>query len=464
MNNETLLKLCEEVKKHNRIDPADNEKFAVKSGLRNPDGTGVMAGLTKICSVDGYSFEDGERVPRPGKLIYRGIDMRSIITGCIKDGRYGFEEVIWLLLMGSLPTKSQLDGFLDTLTEARTLPDNFVEDMILKAPSPNVMNKMARSVLALYSYDDNPEDTSLPNVLRQSIQLIARLPAIMVYAYQAKRRHYDNKGMYISQTKTTKSTAKAILTSLRPSGEVSEAEARLLDLMLIMHAEHGGGNNSTFATRVLTSSGTDSYSAISAGFGSLKGPKHGGANIKVEEMMQYLRSAVKDPAADGQVLDALCKMLRREVMDKSGLIYGMGHAVYTVSDPRAEVITEQIKNFPRIGEEEFARDFALLQSVERLTPQAFKEVKGKRRKVCANVDLYSGLVYKMLGIPDDLYTPLFAVARTPGWAAHRIEELLTCGRIIRPAYKSVANRHSYVSVDERSVIDEPMEYIPAEER
>jgi len=466
MEEGTLLNLCAELKKHNRIDPADNERFGVKRGLRNADGTGVMAGLSKVCSVEGYYMKDGERVPCEGRLVYRGIDVRDIVSGCLAEGRFGFEEVVWLLLMGHLPTREQLEGFREILTGARALPAGFVEDMILKAPSPNIMNKMARSVLALYSYDESPDSTELSNVLRQCIQLIARLPAIMAYAYQVKRRYYYNQSMYINPTETSGSTAKAILSSLRADGEVSAQEALLLDQLLMLHAEHGGGNNSTFATRVLTSSGTDTYSAIAAGIGSLKGPKHGGANIKVEEMMVYLREAVKDPGNDGQMLDALCKILRREAGDGSGLIYGMGHAVYTVSDPRAEVITDSIAGFPRIAEPGFAHDFALLRGVERLTPQAFKEVRGEKRKVCANVDLYSGLAYKMLDIPEDLYTPLFTVARVPGWAAHRIEELLTCGRIIRPAYKSVSNPHSYYPLTERKdhLPSAGAEYIPAEER
>ncbi|MDR1410327.1 MAG: citrate synthase [Oscillospiraceae bacterium] len=466
MKEESLLKLCAEIEKHNHIDPVDTVRFGVKRGLRNPDGTGVMAGLTKICEVEGYYVKDGERVPQEGRLVYRGIDVRDVVAGCHTEGRFGFEEVVWLLLMGSLPTEAQLKSFQTMLTEVRALPDDFVEDMILKAPSPNIMNKMARCVLALYSYDKNPDNTDLPNVLRQCIQLIAQLPAIMAYAYQVKRRYYYKQSMYINPTETSQSIAQTILRSLRADGQASDEEARLLDLCLILHAEHGGGNNSTFATRVLTSSGTDTYSAIAAGIGSLKGPKHGGANIKVSDMMKYLRKAVPDPNNEGQMLDALCKLLRREDGDRSGLIYGMGHAVYTLSDPRAKLIRENIAAFPRIAEPKFAHDFALLRAVERLTPQAFIKVKGEKKKVCANVDLYSGLAYKMLGIPEDLYTPLFTVARMPGWSAHRIEELLTCGRIIRPAYKSVSNPHNYHLISQRleNLPAQDTEYVPAEER
>jgi citrate synthase len=466
VHEESLLSLCGEIEKHNRIINSDYERFGVKRGLRNADGTGVMAGLSKVCSVEGYYMMDGERVPQEGRLVYRGIDVGEIVGGCRSEGRFGFEEVVWLLLMGCLPTQAQLDDFRDVLTEARALPDGFVEDMILKAPSSNVMNKMARSVLALYSYDDNPDSTELVNVLRQCITLIAQLPAIMTYAYQVKRRYYYNQSMYIHPTETSHSTAQTILRSLRADGAAEREDALLLDLCLILQAEHGGGNNSTFATRVLTSSGTDTYSAIAAGIGSLKGPRHGGANIKAVEMLDYLRREVADPSNDGQMLDALCKILRKQGGDGSGLIYGMGHAVYTLSDPRARLLRENAAGFRRINEPEFAHDFALLQAVERLTPHAFKEVKGEKKKVCANVDLYSGLVYKMLGIPQDLYTPLFTVARSAGWSAHRIEELLTCGRIIRPAYKSVSNKHQYCPIAQRrdELNQRDAEYIPAEEK
>ncbi|MDR3344862.1 MAG: citrate synthase [Oscillospiraceae bacterium] len=466
MKEDSLLTLCTEIEKHNHISPNDMERFAVKRGLRNPDGTGVMAGLTKICSVEGYHLEDGERVPHDGRLFYRGINVRDIIAGCRAEGRFGFEEVIWLLLMGTLPTAAQLESFSALLNEVRALPDGFVEDMILKAPSPNIMNKMARSVLALYSYDENPDAADLPNVLRQCVQLIAQLPAIMAYAYQIKRRYYYKQNMRINPAETSSSTAQNILRSLCADGQASDEDARLLDLCLILHADHGGGNNSTFATRVLTSSGTDTYSAIAAGIGSLKGAKHGGANIKVSEMLVFLREAVPDPANDGQMLDALCKLLQGDAGDRSGLIYGMGHAVYTLSDPRAELIRENIAAFTRINDPEFAHDFALLQAVERLTPLAFKAVKSNKKKVCANVDLYSGLAYKMLGIPQDLYTPLFTVARVAGWSAHRIEELLTCGRIIRPAYKSVSNPHTYRAISDRidNIPDWDSQYVTAEER
>ncbi len=464
ISNEAFTNLCASIEKNNKINAADFEKFQVKRGLRNADGTGVMAGLTRICSVDGYYVTDGERVPRDGRLIYRGIDMNDIIHGCQDENRFGFEEVIWLLLIGTLPTKQQLDTFCKVLADYRELPQEFIEDMIMKAPSPNIMNKLARSVLALYSYDENPDDLSVENVLRQCIQIIAQLPEIMAYAYQVKRRHYYHQSMYIHPSKTEYGTAETVLRSIRSNKQFTLEEARLLDLCLIMHAEHGGGNNSSFATRVLTSSGTDTYSAIAAGIGSLKGPKHGGANIKVAEMVEDIRNTISDITNEGQVADYLVRALNREVGDRSGLIYGMGHAVYTLTDPRAILLKEQIKNFS--GNQDYLEEFQLLQLIERLTPQAFATAKGEKRRICANVDLYSGLVYKMLQIPEDLYTPLFTVARVAGWSAHRMEELLSGGRIIRPAYKSVALPHSFQPLAERAehAQENDFEYIPIEER
>ncbi|MDR0883627.1 MAG: citrate synthase [Oscillospiraceae bacterium] len=466
MIHDSLNNLREEIQKHNQIESLDYERFGVKRGLRNADGTGVMAGLTKVCAVEGYVLKDGERIPQDGRLVYRGIDVRDIADGCRAENRFGFEETVWLLLMGSLPTKRQLENFQTMMSEGCALPEGFVDDMIRKAPSPNIMNTLARSTLALYRYDENPDDTSLENVLRQCVQLIAQLPVVMAHAYQSKRDYYDKQSRIIHPAETSNSIAQTILHSIRADGKVGEEEARLLDLCLLLHAEHGGGNNSTFATRVLTSSGTDTYSTIAAGIGSLKGPKHGGANIKVAQMLRQLRTAIPDPDNDGQVLDALCKVLRRELGDGSGLIYGMGHAVYTLSDPRAKLIKQNIQDFPRINEAEFAHDFALLQAIERLTPQAFKIARGEKKRVCANVDLYSGLAYRLLGIPEDLYTPLFTVARTAGWSAHRIEELLTCGRIIRPAYKNVSNPHHYHQIDRReeNLPARDAAYIPAEER
>ncbi len=464
ISNGTLTDLCAELGKGSRINSGDFERFGVKKGLRNADGTGVMAGLTKICNVDGYYIKDGERVPTDGRLIYRGIDMLEIIDGCQREGRFGFEEVSWLLLFGSMPCQNQLDSFCEILSQCRELPEDFIEDMIMKAPSPDVMNKLARSVMALYSYDENPDETSPENVLRQSIQLIAQLPTIMSYAYQVKRRHYYHKSMYIHPVKPEYGTAQTVLNSIRSDRKFTDEEARLLDLCLILHAEHGGGNNSTFATRVLTSSGTDTYSAIAAGIGSLKGPKHGGANIKVAQMLQFMQEEVANPLDEGQVADYLIKLVDKQVGDHSGLVYGMGHAVYTLSDPRAVVLKA---NAARFAEEQgFGDEFKMIQLIEKLAPEVFYQAKGDKKKICANVDMYSGLVYKMLKIPEDLYTPLFTIARVSGWAAHRMEELLTSGRIIRPAYKNVSSPRSYVPITDRKEgsMFMPDDYVPSDER
>ncbi len=435
LSNDALSFLCEELTKNNKINPDDFARYDVKSGLRNADGTGVMAGLTKICNVDGYYVSDGERVPREGRLIYRGININNIVEGCVSEDRFGFEETAWLLLFGSLPTRNQLDRFCEILAEARELPDDFIEDMIMKAPSVNIMNKLSGSVLALYSYDENPEDLSIENVLRQSIQLLARMPAIMSCAYQVKRRHYYHKSMYIHPVNPEYLTAQTVLSSIRADKKFTDEEAKLLDLSLILHAEHGGGNNSAFAARVLTSSLTDTYAAIAAAIGALKGSRHGGANIKVREMLDSIRRDVSDITNEEQVAEYLVKIINKEAGDGTGLIYGMGHAVYTISDPRTVILKKYAKDFS--DKKGYSERFRLIELVEKLTPEVFATVKGSKKKICANVDLYSGLIYEMLGIPEDLFTPLFCVARVAGWSAHRLEELLTGGRIIRPAYKSV---------------------------
>ncbi len=463
ISNDALKSLCSEIGKYNKINPYDFERFQVKRGLRNSDGTGVMAGLTRICSVEGYYLRDGERFPVDGRLIYRGIDINDIVDGCQKEHRLGFEEVAWLLLFGAMPSKSQLDKFSQILAECRELPEDFIEDMIMKAPSPNIMNKLSRSVLALYSYDENPDELTVENVLRQSIQLLAQVPMIMAYAYQVKRRNYYHQSMFLHPVDKTQKTAEAVLRSLRADKEFTPEEAELLDLCLMLHAEHGGGNNSTFSTRVLTSSGTDTYSAIAAGIGSLKGPKHGGANIKVTEMIKHIHEGVSDITSEGQVADYLTKILNKEAGDRSGLIYGMGHAVYTISDPRAVILKRHAEEHARkCGKYD---EFRLLELIETLTPQILA-AKGNKKKVCANVDLYSGLIYNMLGIPEDLYTPLFTVARVAGWSAHRLEELITGGRIIRPAYKSVSLPKKYVALEERidNYAGYDGNYIPSEER
>ncbi|MBC5581439.1 citrate synthase [Anaerofilum sp. BX8] len=442
----SLEYLCEEYLKNNYIDPEMSEKLGVKRGLRNPDGTGVLAGLTNVCDVVGYDMIDGVRTPRDGQLIYRGIDVQDIVKAAYAEDRFIFEEVIWLLLFGSLPTAEELADFKVTMEESRGLPENFVEDMIIKAPSPNIMNKMQRSVLALYSYDDDAEIQTLKNILRQSVVLISSLPTIMVNAYQVKRRVYDKKSMYFHMPKPGQSTAEHILRTYRADRKFTHEEAKLLDLCMVLHADHGGGNNSTFACRVLSSTGTDTYSAIAAGIGSLKGPKHGGANIKVMEMLDDIKANVRDYDDDTEIKEYLRRLIRKQAGDRSGLIYGIGHAVYTKSDPRAVILRTNAEHLAY--EQGFGDDFKLLCAVERLAPQVFAEEKGNKN-VCANVDLYSGLIYRMLGLSVDLYTPLFAISRIPGWCAHRIEEVVFANRIIRPAYKYLGVRQRYVSLEDR---------------
>ncbi|MBO1680671.1 citrate synthase [Bittarella massiliensis (ex Durand et al. 2017)] len=439
--------LCDEFRKYNFIDPEDCEKLGVKRGLRNADNTGVLAGLTLICDVVGYEMIDGVKTATPGKLLYRGIDLDEFVAGVIESGRYGFEELSWLLLFGKLPTQQQLDFFNDVLADFRALPPGFAEDMIMKAPSPDVMNKLARSILAMYSYDDEAEDLSIGNVMRQCIEIIAGTPTIITNAYQVKRRNYDHKSMYFHLPKREHSTAQTILRTVRPDKRFTEEEAHLLDLCLILHAEHGGGNNSAFACRVLSSSLTDTYSALASAVGSLKGPRHGGANLKVTQMLEGMKEAIPHPASEQDVKDYLRRLLRREAGDRSGLIYGIGHAVYTVSDPRAQILKRYAEHLA--VEKGFGEDLHLLQMVEKLAPQVFVEEKGVDKNLCANVDLYSGLVYRTLGIPEELFTPLFAVARMPGWCAHRMEELMFGGRIIRPAYKNLTAKQSYVPINQR---------------
>ena len=458
-----LTTLCDELKKHSAFPAEYFDRFDVKRGLRNRDGSGVMAGLTKVCSVEGYYIEDCERKPIDGRLTYRGINITDLVDGAVSENRFGFEEVAWLLLFGTLPTTNQLKLFNKVLSECRELPDIFIEDMIMKAPSPDIMNKLARSVLALYSYDSNPDDLSIENVLRQSIQIIAQLPTIMTYAYQVKRRHYLKKSMYLHNLKPGLTTAETILYTTRSDKKFTDEEAKLLDVCLMLHAEHGGGNNSAFATRVLTSSGTDTYAAIAAGIGSLKGPRHGGANLKVAEMMAYMKESVTDITDEGQVADFLKKVINKEAGDRSGLVYGMGHAVYTLSDPRQVLLKREAAKIA--DEKGFGAEFRALELIEKLTPEIFASEKNNNKKICANIDLYSGLIYQMLNIPMDLYTPLFAVARVAGWSAHRIEELLTGNRVIRPAYKNVATPKDYAPIDERiSNFRRPSVYIPIDER
>lgn len=424
------------------------KQYSVKRGLRNDDGTGVMAGLTSVGAVIGYYIDDGEKLPAQGHLRYRGYDITDLVRNCEKEKRFGFEEVAYLLLFGHLPQSRTLVDFSRLIGNLRALPDGFAEDMILKAPSKNIMNKMARSVLAAYSYDPNPDEITVGNILRQSIELIARLPVMAAYGYQAKSHYHDGNSLYLHTPQTGLSTAENLLYMLRPDNKYTREEAEMLDVMLMIHAEHGGGNNSAFATRVVSSSDTDTYSAIAAAIGSLKGQKHGGANAKVISMMEDIKSHVKDWADDDEVKAYLTKIMRKEAFDGSGLVYGMGHAIYTYSDPRCILLKDKAKGLVEKNPD-FEKEFNLYCAVERLTPQVFAEVKHNPKVMCANVDMYSGFVYKMLSIPSDMYTPLFAVSRIVGWCAHRLEEVIGCGRIIRPAYKSMLHSKEYVKIEDR---------------
>ncbi len=431
----------------NKIPNEAFENYRVKRGLRERDGTGVMAGVTTIGNVHGYYVYEGEKVADNGKLEYRGYDMAQLVEGYQKEKRYGFEEVAYLMLFGKLPTKSELGDFNALLANCRRLPDRFSEDILMKAPSPSIMNKMATGVLALYAYDDNPDDTSLENMLRQSIEIIARLPVIAAHSYAYYRSVFHGKSLNIHRPHDDLSSSENFLRLLRSSKKYTEEEARLLDLCMIIHAEHGGGNNSTFTTRVLSSTGTDTYSAIAGAIGSLKGPLHGGANIRVQEMFEAIKAEIKDVHDDEELAYILKRILNCDFGDKAGKIYGMGHAVYTHSDPRAVMLK---KYAGELAEKNgYGDDFALLESIERLTPEIFNEFKGTNRPMCANVDLYSGLVYRMLGIPVEMYTPLFALSRVVGWCAHRIEEFSTAKKIIRPAYKFISKDREYIALDER---------------
>lgn len=447
MSNFNIDSLYNSFSESNVINPKYFEKYGVKRGLRNPDGTGVMAGVTNICNVHGYVVNEGEKQPCEGELIFRGYNIRELIGKAVAEDRFGYEEIVYLLLSGKLPTKTELADFSMLLSDNRALPNYFFEDMILKAPSKNIMNKLARSTLALYSYDDDPEEVSAKHEIDTAISLIAKMPVIMVSAYQVKRRYYYGESMIMHPLISGQSAAENILSILRPDRAFTRNEAKLLDLMLMLHAEHGGGNNSTFTTRVLTSSGTDPYSTYAAAIGSLKGPRHGGANHKVIEMQKCVKENVQNWEDEGEVADFLRKILRREAGDGSGLIYGMGHAVYTLSDPRAVILKEYARSMAEGTE--YEKEFHLLESIERLTPELFEEEKGNGKVMCANIDMYSGFVYTMLGIPEDLFTPLFAVSRMAGWCAHRFEEICTGRRIIRPAYKSVLKEKEYIPLDER---------------
>ena len=431
--------------------PLDNDvydKYNVKRGLRYKDGTGVMAGLTSIGEVSGYNYVDGKKLPAEGHLRYRGYDLVDLVKHCEEEDRFGFEEVAYLLLFAKLPTKKELELFTKYLGHERELPEGFTEDMILKAPSGNIMNKLGRCILASYSYDKNPDEISIGNVLRQSIEIIAHLPVMAEYGYQAKKHYHDGKSLILHKPQPELSTAENILYMLRDDNKYTKEEAELLDIMLMVHAEHGGGNNSAFTARVVSSTGTDTYSAISAAIGSLKGPKHGGANAKVVAMMENIKANIKNWEDEDEVSKYLEKIIRKEAFDGSGLVYGMGHAIYTLSDPRSVIIRNKAESGVKDDPEKY-REFKLYRLIEKLTPDIFRKVKGIDKAMCANVDLYSGFVYQTLGIPEELYTPLFAISRIVGWCAHRLEEVHACGKIIRPAYQSIPEPKQYIGIDDR---------------
>ncbi|GHU87286.1 citrate synthase [Spirochaetia bacterium] len=429
------------------IDSDLYNKFNVKRGLRNADGTGVLVGLTRIGDVHGYIMDEGEKVPVDGKLYYRGIDVEELVAAAAREKRFGFEETVYLLMFGELPNKKQLDDFTALMGNSRALPPTFAEDSIMKAPSRDIMNKLARSVLTLYSWDEDPENQSPENVLRQCLELIARFPTIVAYSYMAKKHYYDHESLIIHLPEAACSSAETILSLIRPDQKYTRLEAELLDLALILHAEHGGGNNSTFAVHLVSSADTDTFAAITAGIESLKGFKHGGANIKVMGMMDDIKKNVKLWESEEEVSAYLASILRGEAHDGSGLIYGQGHPVYTKSDPRAILLRDKAAILAE--EKGLMREFNLYRLIERLTPEVFRKVKGSGKDICTNVDFYSGFIYTMLDIPHELFTPLFAVSRVAGWCAHRMEEIISGGRIIRPAYKCVQPRLEYVPMEKR---------------
>lgn len=436
----------QELLKHHHIDPNLYVEYDVKRGLRDSAGKGVLTGLTEISDVTGYKLVNGRRIPADGELYYQGINVQDIVNG-LKDRRFGFEETIYLLIFGKLPSKDELSRFLELLSDMEDLGGRFVRDVVMKGTNANIMNAMERCVLALYTYDDNPENISVENVLRQSLELIAKLPEIAVYSYHAYRHFRKDETLFIRNPQKGLSLAENILLMLRPDGKYTELEAKVLDIALVLHAEHGGGNNSTFTTHVVSSSGTDTYSAIAAALGSLKGPKHGGANIKVVRMFDDLKKHVKDWKDEEEVSDYLRKLLHKEAFDKRGLIYGMGHAVYSISDPRAQIFKKFVEQLAE--EKGRQKDYHLYEMVERLAPEIIGQERHIYKGVSANVDFYSGFVYSMLELPLELYTPMFAIARIVGWSAHRMEELINTDKIIRPAYKNVLETQQYSILAER---------------
>lgn len=449
---EKLSLLAEE---NSVIDNSFYYKFDVKRGLRDLSGAGVLAGLTEISDIQAFERDEsghdiigrnGKKIPCKGVLRYRGYDIKDLIRGCVEGKRYGFEEVTYLLLFGELPTEKRLRSFKKILGNFRTLPVSFVRDVIMKAPSTDMMNGLARSVLTMYSYDDNPDDISISNVLRQCLQLISQMPLMAVYSYQVYKYYHEYNSLIIHKPRTDLSTAEAMLALMRDDESFTELEARVLDIMLILHAEHGGGNNSTFTTHVVSSSGTDTYSAVAASLGSLKGPRHGGANIKVVKMFEDMKKNLRS-RSDGDIRDYLNRLLDKQAFDRSGLIYGMGHAVYSLSDPRADVMRAYVERLA--DEKNRHEDYELYAKVERLAPEVIGSRRSIYKGVAANVDFYSGFVNSMLGIPLELFTPIFAVSRMAGWTAHRIEELSNKGKIIRPSYKSVSPVRSYIPLENR---------------
>jgi len=434
------------IKELNTIDKSIYNKVDVKRGLRNADGTGVIAGVTNICNVRGYYIQDGERMPMDGNLTYRGIDVQKMVEDFIDDNRFGYEETAYLILFGDLPNKAQLSAFKRVLNEYKNPPDRFTEDNILSAPSRNVMNKLERCMLALYSYDEKPELTDIASELDKMLHIIAMCPTLIAHAYAAKCHYFDNKSLYLHRANENLSLAENFLYSIRPDNIFTSQEAHLLDLCMVLHAEHGGGNNSAFTCRCVSSTGTDVYSAIAAAIGSMKGPRHGGANKKVMEMFDYIKRHVSDWKDDDQIRNYLTMIKNRRGGDRSGLIYGIGHAIYTLSDPRAVTLKRMAVMLAK--EKGLYDEFELLESVERIAPEVLSE-NGVNKYVCANVDFYSGFVYKMLNIPEELFTPLFAMSRIVGWCAHRMEEVFGQNRIIRPAYKVISEKRDYIPLEKR---------------
>ena len=436
------------LKESNDIEKELYDKYNVKIGLRNKNGTGVCVGLTRIADVQGYTIDEaGNKIPSEGRLFYRGVSVEDIVNGCRREGRFGYEETIYLLLFGNLPSEGELGQFQKILGARRQLPQGFARDHILTTPSRSIMNHLAREVLALYSYDEHPDDNSIENIFRQSIMLISYFPALVSYSYQAKRSHFDNQSLHLHYPVAELSTAENILRMLRPTGEYTELEARVLDTCLIIHAEHGGGNNSTFTTHTVSSTGTDTYSAIAAAIGSLKGPRHGGASTSVISMINDLTESVNDIADYDEVEAYLRRVVRGEANDGSGLIYGLGHAIYTLSDPRAQLLKQMARSIAEF--KGLDKEFALYDFIEKKGPQILSEHIGTEILAPANVDLYSGFVYAALGIPLDLATPMFATARIAGWCAHRIEEISGDNKIIRPAYQWIADYREYKPLKER---------------